>query len=271
LKISSRDNQRLRNARAVLAGKVRGSIFVEGVRLGEELVRSGLSVREAFYSSDASENQRLMSLVRSLADAGSAVLEVDGRAFRSVADTRSTQGVFIIADRPPSGPERIESKLRAGRPSLPLVLLLHRINNPLNLGAVLRTALASGAAGVVLTKGSADVFSAKGLRGSMGAAFRLPVWDSAGFDEALEWGRGGRLRPVAAAAGSGENYTDLDWRRPTLLVIGPEAGGLSPEELSAVGDSVSIPMDSAVESLNLAVSCGILLFEAKRQTDLSTG
>ena len=133
------------------------------------------------------------------------------------------------------------------------------------MGAIIRTAEAAGATGVVTTVGTADPFSPKSLRGAMGAAFRLPFWIGGDYSQVIEWCRKQRIQTVCAATDGEETYSEIDWRRPTALVMGSESLGLSAAEISAADRAVSIPMKGSIESLNVAVAAGILLYEASRQ------
>jgi RNA methyltransferase, TrmH family len=129
----------------------------------------------------------------------------------------------------------------------------------------LRTAEAAGAAGLVISQKSADVFSPKALRSAMGASFRMPVCENATFEEVIALANEQKMVVVAADISGSISYTMLDWSKPSMIVFGSEAHGLSGDELRLVNTKISIPMENHVESLNLAVSAGIILFEAKRQ------
>ena len=142
--------------------------------------------------------------------------------------------------------------------------MLHRINNPNNLGAILRTAEAVDLNGVILTKNSADVFSPKSLRSAMGASLRLPIWTNADFFEVLSWARAKNLKSVCADISAGKSFREIDWNLPRLLVFGSEAHGLSEEERAEIEESLLIPMANSVESLNVAVASGIIFYEARR-------
>jgi TrmH family RNA methyltransferase len=142
---------------------------------------------------------------------------------------------------------------------------MHGINNPVNVGAIMRTAEAAGATGVIATMHTSDPFSPKALRGAMGSAFRLPVWSGPTYEQVLEWCRANNIQTLCADARGSVDYTKVDWRLPTALVLGSESEGFSKEELEAAGKSVSVPMRGSVESLNVAVSAGVLLYEAARQ------
>ena len=102
----------------------------------------------------------------------------------------------------------------------------------------------------------------------MGSTFRLPIWTDNEFDEALEWANDNRLITTATGTSSAKHYTAIDWRKPRLLVFGSEAHGLTRSQMAPLNEIVTIPMENRVESLNLGVSAGVILFEAKRQNDI---
>lgn len=264
--ISSRDNQRLVQARKIRDGHSTGSIFIEGKRLASEALRSDIEISVCFVSEKFAASGQNTVILERLETAADYIFELPERVFRSVADTENSQGVILIADKPTGTAKVIERRLQEPH-SLKIVMMLMRINNPSNLGAVLRTAEAAGISGVLVSANSADAFSPKALRASMGAAFRLPVWTGAGLDEALAWAKSNGLRPTATGSTMGDVYTQADLQTPRLLLFGPEADGLAANEVNRVDESLTIPMENGVESLNLAVAAGIILFEAKRQND----
>jgi RNA methyltransferase, TrmH family len=260
--VRSRKNPLAQRARAVREGRDRELAFVEGVRLCEEALRAGASFDLALYTRSLEEVVRGARLLASLREVCPRVVAVDEGVLESVSDTRTPQGVVALARRPQSGPE-----LLARAASTPLVVILHGANNPSNAGAALRVAEAAGATGVVVTKGSADIFSPKALRGSMGSAFRVPVWAGAGFEEALDFCASRGIRTVATHLRAESIHTEIDWTVPRAVVLGPEAGGLSDEEARACRESLRIPMREPVESLNVATALAVVLYEAARQRD----
>lgn len=260
-KVESRDNHRLKFARQVRDGKQAGYIFIEGRRLASEAISSGLVVRNCIISSSFEAAE----LVEALSSAANTV-EVPERIFASIADTKNSQGIILVAERPStkSGPS-IMSALASAK--LPLVIFLNEINNPSNLGALLRTAEAAGAAGVIASRNSADVYSPRSLRAAMGSAFRLAIWDSADPNEVFRWARENGLVPTATDASAVVEHTEVNWRTPRLLIFGSEAHGLHNLDRQEIQETIRIPMEPQVESLNLAVSAGVILFEARRQID----
>jgi TrmH family RNA methyltransferase len=155
--------------------------------------------------------------------------------------------------------------------ALPIAIYLSEISNPSNIGAIVRTAEAAGVAGVMVSPNSADAFSAKAVRASMGSVFRMPIAAGVSIGEATEWARTESLILTGAAAAGNHQYFDADWGRRRMLVLGSEAHGLDEGILAHVDETIHIPMADDVESLNLAVACGILFFEARRQFAASVG
>ena len=259
VQVTSRDNPRVKEARRVRDGRQRDKIFVEGVRLLEEAVRSNLDIECLFVSNEGRERGAELLETANATE----IYELSSSAFQSISDTVSSQGVLALAARPDSGREAIEQRLAIA--PVPLVIFLRQTNNPSNLGAIIRTAEAAGTAGVIMSSGSADPFSPKAVRAAMGSSFRFPIWQPASFEEAIEWAGSNGLQTVATEADASSSYTEIDWRQPGMLVMGSEAHGLSDEESGRVDVRVSIPMENTVESLNLAVACGVIVFEARRQ------
>ncbi|SRR5258708_4099896 len=264
-KITSRDNARLKHARKVRDGKIDDSIFVEGMRLCEEGLRSNIEISECFVSSRALKNERIKVLAVAVIANEVRIQELPEDIFRSIADTDSPQGIVLICKRPSSKRKDFEAHFHLTPDQIPVVIFLEEANNPANLGAILRTAEAADAAGLIVSKNSADPFSTKSLRASMGSAFRLPIWNGADLGKVVEWARERSLIMTATDIDGDKLYTHIDWKVPRILVFGSEAHGLSESDKKKIEEQIRIPINSSVESLNLAVSAGVILFEAKRQ------
>ncbi|HLA96766.1 MAG TPA: RNA methyltransferase [Pyrinomonadaceae bacterium] len=249
--IISRDNAKLKFARSVRDGKERDFIFIEGTRLTEEAIRSNIEILDAFVSESASE--KASSIIGKRCETA----KVAAKAFDSITDTENSQGIVMIARRPETLVEEID--LGKG-----IVVFLNQINNPSNLGAVIRTAEAAGVSALITSADSTDAFSPKAVRASMGSCFRLPIVEGMTFDDAIDCGKQKGLISTAADINARESYTEIDWKKPRLLVFGSEAHGLTHRELDGIEQTIHIPMANLVESLNLAVSVGIILFEANR-------
>ena len=262
--ITSRDNSLLREARAVRDGKVRELVFVEGLRLSEEVLRSQQIIEAVIYSEELAGKERAKPIIEELTKVSRRVGVVSEKLLESISYTKTPQGIVVLAARPASGSKRLEEAVG----NSPLIVALHQINNPVNVGAILRTAEAAGACGVIATLNTSDPFSPKALRGAMGSAFRLPIWSGASYQEVIDWCKARRITPVCTEVDATISYLDYDWTTGTVIIMGPESTGLTSEEVDLAANSIMIPISSEVESLNVSVAAGILLFEAVRQRRL---
>jgi TrmH family RNA methyltransferase len=261
--ITSRDNTLVKRARAVRDGKLREQIYIEGLRLCEEAHQALRvdEITEVIYSERIAEDARGADLLHSLQQPGRSISLVSPAVFSSISDTKTPQGIVLLASRPDTSRER----LLESSGEIPLLLILHKINNPSNAGALLRTAEAAGTTGIILTQGSTDIFSPKALRGAMGSTFRLRLWTGATFSEAMNFCQEQGIHTVCAELRAERSHTGIDWTKPCALVLGSEATGLESSEIAAADESLRIPMRPPVESLNVAVAAGIVLYEAARQ------
>lgn len=261
--ITSRDNPLVKQARAVRDGRHREQVFVEGLRLGEEAEQAlgAGGIVCALYTERVAQSPRGEALLGALRRGNVPVTCVTMQVFASLSSMKTPEGIVLLARRPASGRAGLLKRLG----ELPLLVVLHRINNPANAGAILRTAEAAGATGAITTEGTTDIFAPKALRGSMGSGFRLPLWTRAGFEEVLELCASKGIRTVCADLHASVSHTGIDWNKPSALIVGSEASGLESAEIAAADEALKIPMRAPVESLNVAVAAGIILYEAARQ------
>lgn len=255
--IKSRDNARLVALRKIRDGHDRTRIFIEGKRLVAEALRSSIDLGDCFIE----EGRIAGELISELKDRGAEIHHVESKIFPTISDTKTPQGIVVTATRPAYSLDDLADDTEAKAP----LIFLSEINNPANLGALIRTAEAAGVAGICLSKGSADPFSPKAIRGSMGSIFRLKVVEGVDLADLGRQTKAAGRTSVALDISGKIAYTDVDWLKPKLVVFGSEANGLHDDDLALIDQKVLIPMENGVESLNLAVSAGIVLFEAKRQ------
>jgi len=262
--ITSRYNPLIQHARAVSKGLSKELIFVEGLRLCEEAVRSRLACEEALYTEKFAQDERAVALLAQLKRNGSRCTIISENIFASLTDTKTPQGTVVLARRPATDRTAFEASFRQD----PLIVILHRINNPANAGAMVRVAEAVGATGVVATEGTTDLLSPKALRGAMGSSFRLPLWTHAKFDDVLSWCRERGVCTVSADLAATQTHTDVAWTGAHAVIMGAEAGGLTEREIQLADERIRIPMQPPVESLNVAVALAVVLYEAARQRTL---
>jgi TrmH family RNA methyltransferase len=259
--ITSRKNPLAQRAREARDGRAREFVFVEGLRLCEEAARAGLPVEDVLFTEGFAKGERAAWLLGELRRTGARLTPVSDGVLASVADTKTPQGVVLLARRPACDRESFERAM----PGEPLVVVLHGANNPANAGAVVRVAEAAGASGLVATAGTTDLLSPKSLRASAGSAFRLPLWAGATFEEVLGWCGERGVETFATDLSAERSHTEVDWRGARAIICGAEAGGLSSAEAAAADGRVRIPMRAPVESLNVAVAAAVVLYEAARQ------
>jgi len=234
----------------------RQQLFVaEGVRTVDELLRSTLSIRGVLIGSQFDENPRAAGLNAMIAERSIAVERVDFREFASAAQTDSPQGILAIAEVPSWSLSQVElqSKVR--------LLVLDGVQDPGNVGTIIRTAEALGATATYALPGTVDLWNPKVVRSGMGSHFRHPcivgTWDE------LDSFRASHAVAVWGADAAGTALTKSDAPDCLFLVVGNEGAGLSAESRARVDRLVALPISSAVESLNVAVATGILLYELR--------
>ena len=238
----------------------RGLALAEGVRLVEEALTTGISIRGAAVSPTLETTTRGKALKAALLDRRIQIEEVTEPELDALADTEHPQGVTAVIE--PRAWTLADIRFMPGVTTL----VLDAVQDPGNVGTMLRTALGLGAAGVIALKGTADLTNPKVIRGGMGATFRLPSVPATA-EELVAWARLQRAE-IWVAAVSGETVDRLPRRShnrpPVLLVVGNEGAGVGPVLEAAAAHRVGIHLAPGVESLNVAVAAGILLHEVTR-------
>jgi RNA methyltransferase, TrmH family len=248
-RVESRQNSRIKELRAALVRGARTShIAVEGLHLIEEAIKSGLQLHTVFVRNG---NEGLLEHLE-LGDAE--VLIVTEDVFLSATATEHPQGIAALLEAP-------QFTLQAMLHDTPLVVIAAGLQDPGNLGTLVRSAEAFGATGMILLPGTVSLSNPKTLRASSGSAFRLPAI-AMPADDAFAALREAGVQIVAAVARDGG---EPDLRRPVALLIGNEGSGLPEAWIAAADARVTIPCPGAVESLNAAVAGSILLYDAMRQ------
>jgi TrmH family RNA methyltransferase len=238
----------------------RGLALAEGVRLVEEALAAGVQLQGALVAPSLEGTPRGAALKGALVAAGVPLETVSDQELVKLADTEHPQGVLAVVRPPEWSLEEVALDPAAA------VLVLDAVQDPGNVGTMLRTALALGARGVVALPGTADLYNSKVIRGSMGALFRFPCV-SASIVETLAWAQRVNARVLLAESGGPGLSRGLPRGRATLIVVGNEGAGISPTLIAATGataERIGIPLAEGAESLNVAVAAGILLHEVMR-------
>lgn len=265
-RISSPRNALVRLVRALNTDRrereARGEAVIEGIRLTEEALAAGLTLSFFFYTAGLLEKERGRRLVERLAAAGVQGFEVTEEVLERVADTETPQGILAVCAIPRHRPEALPPGL---------VVVADGIQDPGNLGTLVRGTEALGGAGVAVGGQTVDPWSPKVIRASMGSLFRLPVVTAKATGPLLEALASRGFRVVTADPGGRRLPWEVDWSGPVALVIGSEAAGPSPAARALAAETVRIPMVGPTESLNAGVAGSLLLYEALRQRQAPGG
>lgn len=233
------------------ARETQGFFLAEGVRVVEELVRSGIDLELAVTATALEDNPRGRALKQALAERVR-VKEIGDRELRAHAATDQPQGVLVVARVPTFELQRIVP------PSRSVVLIADAIQDPGNLGTLIRVADAFAAAALILLPGTVDVWNPKVVRSSAGSCFHLPVLTSTAI--ALSEWTGHHGVQVLGADTTGIGIEEVRVAEQVALAVGNEGAGLQPDTRALVAQTVSIRMPGRAESLNVAVAAGILMY-----------
>ncbi len=258
MEIQSRDNRIIKEYRHLLSSaayrRETGLFVIEGARLCEDAVRSRIAIETALFSARAREQYgETVQAIERVCVQG---LDISDALARYLGDTDSPQGVFCICRMP-----SLEGVLTPDG----VYAALERIQDPGNLGTMIRTAEAFGLNGIVLSNGCCDPFSPKVLRSSMGGVFRLPLFAVEDLAATLSALQGQGFRSFACVVdASATPVQQVSFGKGSICVIGNEGNGLTAETVAACSMPITIPMAGRAESLNASMAAGIVFWEMKR-------
>ncbi len=228
---------------------------VEGIRSAREALAAGMSVRFAVMSPRLAELDEDGALTDLLSHVRIDVITLDDVALAELSGTVSPQGILLVCEEPRA--ELADVVVSRGG-----ILVADAIQDPANLGSMIRTAGALGLAGLIALDGTVDPWNTKVVRGGAGAGFRLPIVQ-ARCSDFIDWVGAGGVRLLAADA-AGVDAMTVDKAVPWALAVGNEGSGLRPELLAAAVETISVPMDPHAESLNAGVAAALLCYELTR-------
>lgn len=261
--ITSSQNKQVKLASSLLQKKYRdetGLFLVEGVRLVEEVVQAEWKIECCLITEEARSKERIGKILEQLAARNVKLIQVPDAIFQKLADTEQPQGIAAIVHKQ----KYTLSDILADK-KMPLLAILESVQDPGNVGALIRTADAAGCTGVILTRGCADVFSGKTVRASMGSIFHLPIVGGLEAGDVLEVLKHNHITLLATSLATRNLYHDIDMNRPVAVIFGNEGSGVREDVLQTADSLMYIPISGKAESLNVAASAAVILFEAMRQ------
>jgi TrmH family RNA methyltransferase len=263
--VQSKQNARVKELRAALLRPGRGEtdlVALEGLHLVEEALRSGTRLQTVFV---VQGHEHLLETLGAIDESATEILAVPREVLDSIVSTESPQPIAALA-HPRHWPWTEVLAKKSGTSAL--IVVLSGIQDPGNLGTILRSAEAFGATGILCLTGTVSRWNPKAMRASAGSVFRLPVLASSeakAFQHLHEAG----ILTLAAMAREADPLNETNLTGPVALVIGSEGSGLPPEIAAQCDARITIPCPGPVESLNAAVAASVLLYEASRQRALT--
>ncbi len=261
-RITSAANPEIRRARRLEEDRAfreqSGGYLAWGIHLAQEMLRAGVRAERVFLGPRFEESEEGRAIRPGLERSGATLFTTTTAVLEGVVPGCGDQGILLVLPRPDT------SIAHLLRPAPDLLLAAHGVQDPGNLGGLIRSAAALGAPSVCLLEGCADVFSSRAVRAAMGAHFRLRIARATTTEWIAALGPAG-IALVAADPGAADGIDAADLRGPTALMVGSEGAGLPGTLLAAAARRVRIPMAAGAESLNVHAAAAVLLYEAARQ------
>ncbi|SCX05989.1 23S rRNA (uridine(2479)-2'-O)-methyltransferase [Agrobacterium sp. DSM 25558] len=235
-----------------------GTFMAEGLKLVIDALELGWTIRTLVYAKNAKGKSLVEQVATKTVASGGLVLEVTEKILSSITRRDNPQMVVGIFDQKWTQLKDIQPE------NGQTYIALDRVRDPGNLGTIIRTADAAGASGVILVGDCTDPFSLETVRATMGSVFAIPV-AHATVDEFLSWKKTAGVSVVATHLAGSVDYRTIDYKKkPTVLLMGNEQGGLPPELAGKADQLARIPQQGRADSLNLAIATAVILFEARR-------
>ena len=263
-RIESRKNERVKYYKKLCESAAfraeTGEFAAEGARLCADAAESEIRIKSVFYTDKAGE--KYAAYLEKIKAKAEECFRITPPVAELMREVRASQEIFCVFSKeglPPAGALSLKGSYLAAE----------HMQDPSNLGALLRSAEALGISGILLSKDSCDRFSPKALRASMGAAFRMPVWETEDLPAALRaWGEAGFRTFAAVPDRSALSVLECDFSPGCIAAVGNEGAGLSAEAIEACKTRVTIPMRGRAESLNASAAAMILMWEMMRSPEV---
>jgi TrmH family RNA methyltransferase len=259
--ITSKDNSSIKYLRSLADPKYRKrekAFLIEGVKMVEEALRDNLGVKIAVASPSLVQHHG--KGVLKLAESRSVeILWVSERIMDTISESKTPQPVMAVVKTMEHSEEDLLA-LSAG-----LIVVAHQLQDPGNLGTIIRTAEAVGASGVAITTNTVDPFNPKAVRASMGSILRLPIVHIVDVREFIKACKKKGYQTVATVLGGEKTHFEIDLKKPTLVILGQEGAGIPQDIMPDIDIQVRIPMALTIDSLNVATAAAVILYEALRQ------
>jgi TrmH family RNA methyltransferase len=259
--LTGRDNKTIKHLASLADPKVRRqerAFLIEGVKMVEEALRDRLGVKQVVASPSLTQHHG-RGVIKLAEKSGVDILWISERLMDAIAESKTPQPVMAVVEM------REHSEVQLLSHGAKLIIIAHQLQDPGNLGTIIRTAEAVGASGVAVTPHTVDPWNARAVRGSMGSILRVPVVRIQSEHEFVLRCKQCGFQTAALELNGRETVFDLDLTAPTAVMVGQESAGIKAEELADFDHRIRIPMADTIDSLNVATSAAVVLYEAMRQ------
>ncbi len=260
-KITSPSNHRIKEALDIKnkRAKYRQTAFlIEGPHLVEMALSSGIGIKKVFFTRTFCKKREAQKLLRKVSKCSREIFEVTENIINKLADTETPQGIVSVVSCGTLSLDELSFQKN------PLLVVIDGIQDPGNLGTIIRTSDAAGVDGIILLPGTCDAFISKTIRATAGSIFNVPIVFSDN-DSLNRWFNKRNLQLIATSAEEDKSVFDADLTRPTAIILGNEAHGVSRQLKHSADLILKIPIYGRAESLNVATSAAVCLYEAVRQ------
>lgn len=257
--IASKDNSKIKYVRSLYARKNRDTDFVvEGIKFVKEAINENVNIKFILIAEGETEKAEFSDLIEIIKKDKTEYYFCDDNIFNYASETVSAQGVLAVVSKIKYKEENIFNDCR-------LIILCDRIQDPGNLGTIIRTADAFGPAAVILTKGCVDAFNSKVIRAAAGALFRVPIISSDIDHGIIDIIKASGFKVISSVVNSPFSFDAIEKSKKICIVIGNEGQGISQEILDNSDKKITIEMPGRAESLNASVAAGICIYEIRKK------
>ncbi|EOU1464271.1 TPA: TrmH family RNA methyltransferase [Clostridium perfringens] len=254
LEIESKNNNLFKEIKKLKEKKHRiksNKYLIEGLRFVEEAIKSKVSIDSIIFTESFKEKNPDLFLK---INENIRLIQMNEALLKQLCSTENPQGIVGVINMQ-------NKELKSGE----LVVLVDKIQDPGNMGTIIRTAHAAGAAGIVMTKGTVDIYNDKTLRSTMGSIFYIPIVEDDSLDFVKSLKKEGYKLVVSSLQGK-NNFFEENLQGKVMIAVGNEGNGVSDEVYDIADIKVKIPMPGEAESLNVAVATSIMIYEKIRQS-----
>lgn len=236
----------------------KGLFFIEGIRFMEEALKENAEIDKIFISDKLGDINGGSEILKRVNDESYTIYSLPDKLFKEVSDTESPQGILATIRFRKMSTDEIQADGR-------FYIILDSLQDPGNMGTIIRTADAAGVSGIIISKGCVDIYNPKVLRSTMGSVFHIPLYHSEDLINPITKLKKSGFKIYAAHLMGSANYFEEDMRGQSAIIIGNEANGISDEIAEQADVLVKIPMPGRAESLNASVAASLLMYEVVRQ------